>query len=331
MAGIIRPHPVKDRGAYGEEVSVGVEGEGTIDHGVAGVIVGQQMLAATAAPFDRPAERLGGEQQADVFRIRLFLAAERTADIVGANMQPGAWDAHRVLAQRAHEELHALGRRDQFEALLFGIIPRQATARLDGIGHDALVEQLEPGDMGGAREGLIDGRRIAEMIAQADVFSGIRPQHRRTPGRGRRKVGDGCQRLDVEHDLLGGVGGLRWRVRDNHGNRIADMADPADRQRQPVGGDRRIHQEARQWQIRDRAKTTGAHVVADIGAKHAGSGARRLQVDPVDDPVRDGRADERRVHLARQIEIIGEASGTGEQPAILTTPDRFGNQQLAVS
>jgi hypothetical protein len=66
------------------------------------------------------------------------------------------------------------------------------------------------------------------------------------PRHGGGGVGDGRQRVVVDHDQFGGVAGLRERVGDDEGDAVADEADHVLRQRrmrravaEPVVGGRR--------------------------------------------------------------------------------------------
>jgi len=55
---------------------------------------------------------------------------------------------------------------------------------------------------------------------------------------------------------------------------------------------------------------------------HAGPVERGADVDPVDPGVRDRAADDRHVHQARQLDVVGPPGAAGDQPPVLLALER---------
>ncbi len=66
---------------------------------------------------------------------------------------------------------------------------------------------------------------LAELADEADVRSGVREQQRCVGGQSVERVDDDGQGIDVDDDLLGGVGRLRPRLGDHGGDDVADETD----------------------------------------------------------------------------------------------------------
>ena len=116
-----------------------------------------------------------------------------------------AADVHRVAAARLVE------RRDR-------------RARLHRVDDDAAVDQRQPGDVRGSGKRLRDFRGIAVEIVERDVARHVVVELRRAGRRGLARLGDGGQRLDVDLDRFRRILGLRQRLGDHDGDRIADEA-----------------------------------------------------------------------------------------------------------
>ena len=97
-------------------------------------------------------------------------------------------------------------------------------ARLHRVRHQAVVEQVEPDDVLGARERGIGRGLVADVPVVADVAGRV-VMHRDRVGFERLPhMRDGRQRLDLDVQLLRRVLGVLPRVGDHHRDRVADMA-----------------------------------------------------------------------------------------------------------
>ncbi len=127
------------------------------------------------------------------------------------------------------------------------------------------------------------------------------------------RIDDRGQRVVVDDDPLGGVGALLGGLAEHDGHRLADEAHP-------VGG----HERAGHGPIAH----AGHRRKVDLGSRDdvddARQAARLVDVDPGDQGVRHGRADERGVHrtLERRVAQVGHvAPALGQQPWVLDAGD----------
>src|SRR6185437_5830981 len=113
-----------------EELAVRIERQLGIGDDVAAMLVGEERLAALAAPFDRPAELARRPERQAMLDILPALGAEAAADIAGDDANPGVGN----LEHRAGEHVaHAMGVLHigiKREALLVRIVETERAARL---------------------------------------------------------------------------------------------------------------------------------------------------------------------------------------------------------
>ena len=97
-------------------------------------------------------------------------------------------------------------------------------ARLDRVGHQAVVDQVDLGDVGRPGEGLV-GRRLVAELPVVDRVAGRLLVDLRLALIARMRGRDaGRQHLVVDLDQLGRVLGLMVGLGDHHGDVIADVA-----------------------------------------------------------------------------------------------------------
>ena len=139
---------------------------------VAAMGVGEEALGALGRPLDRPsADPLRGPQADDFFGIDEDLGAESAADI-------GRDDAQLVFRREADEgrdhqprHMRVLARRVEREVIVARVVGADRGARLHGVGDQAVVDEVELGDMRGVREGGI-GRALVAKRPLKTVLSG---------------------------------------------------------------------------------------------------------------------------------------------------------------
>ena len=114
---------------------------------VAAMRVGQERLGAVAGPFHRAADLLRGPQADDLFGIDENLRAEAAADV-------GRDDAQLVLGRHADEgrddeprHMRILRGVPEREILRAGVVFADRDARLHRVGHQPVVDDVEPGDV----------------------------------------------------------------------------------------------------------------------------------------------------------------------------------------
>jgi hypothetical protein len=199
-------------------------------------------------------------------------------------------------------------------------------ARLDRIGHEPVVDELELGDMRRLGERRIGRRFVAERPDVAGIVGrGLMNRARRSGFRG---IGDGGKNLVVDFDQLGRVARLRGALGDHHGNPLADVAHLALCERREG---RLLHRLA--VHIGDQP---AAGQAADFRRRKVGAGvdgedpvgrARFLGGNLSDGGVRVRRAQERGVRLARQRDVVGELPGAGEEAVVFLALDARADQR----
>ena len=164
------------------EVAVGVHRQLGVGHVVAAMGVGEEALRALAGPFDRPVQQLGRQQAGALLGVDEDLGAEAAADV-------GRDHPQLVLGRDADEgrdhearDVRVLARGVEGEALRAALVLGDRGARLDRVRDQPVVAQVDLGDVGGAREGLIDRRLVAEL----PLVDRVARRCRRGPAAGRR-------------------------------------------------------------------------------------------------------------------------------------------------
>ena len=105
-----------------------------------------------------------------------------------------------------------------------GIVFADRGARLDRVRHQAVVDDVELGDVLGRLERGVDRFGVAEVPLIDGVVRRDLVDLRRALLLRRGGIGDRRQHRVIDFDLLGGVARLRQRLGDHDRDRIADMA-----------------------------------------------------------------------------------------------------------
>ena len=270
--------------------------------------VGDEGFEPVGDELDRPVERYGERAGRDLVAIGVDLEPERAADI-------GRDDADVVLVHRKVPREHGL---DHVRHLAGGV---------DGEPLRALVPVREQrarlqADRGVAAElvGLLDRHRVlrgeggvdvavVDVAPPGEVVAEPGMQHRRPGAERGFLVDDDGKLLPLHLDKLGRVLGFRPGARADHRHRLALPARPVDRHRVLLG---RLHPlEAGQHPRPGRA------VLGELGAGHrpddAGMRRRRSGIDPNDARVAVGAAHERRMHHARERDVVGIPPAPGHR------------------
>ena len=150
-------------GAQADDLAVAVERHFGVGDVIAAMRVGEKRFRAIGGPFHRPADALRRPQRHDLLGIDEDLRAEAAADV-------GRDDAQLVLRRHADEggddeprDMRVLRRIPQREGAGAGIVFADRGARLDRVRHQAVVDDVELGDVLGRLERRIDRFGVAEM------------------------------------------------------------------------------------------------------------------------------------------------------------------------
>jgi hypothetical protein len=306
-----------------EELALTVHRHLGMAHVVAAVRVRQEAFRALGRPLDVAVELLGGPGQAHVLGVEEDLRAEATTHV-------GRDHAHLVLGQAQHEGRHqqpldvrVLVRDVERVVVGAAAVAADGHARLDRVGDQPVVDQIELRDVRGAREGGIDRRLVAQRPLVALVVGRLVVD--RDAAGLLRRVGhaDQCgQHLVLDHHGLGGVLRLLDRLGHHHRDMVADIAHLVDREDRVH---RLLHRRA-VGVVDQPAAGQPAHLALDVlaaeDADHARHRERVGDVDRDDARMRVRGADEHRVRLVRQRDVVGVVARTGQEPVVFLAPQR---------
>ena len=309
--GVLRVGPDAGQIVDFERGDLAVRGDGhpRPDPVLAGVDVGDEGFEPVGDELDRALqqdrERAGG----DLVAIGVDLQPERSADI-------GRDDADIVLLHRQMPREHGL---DHVRHLAGGVDGELLRPRVP-VGEQRAGLQA---DRGVAAEtiGLLDRHRavrreggldvaVVDVAPPGKVVAEFRVEDRRARPERCLLVDDDGELLPLDVDQLGRVLGLGAGARADHRDGLALPARPLDRHRVLPGG---LHPLEAGQQPRP-----GRAVLGELGAGHRAHDARmrrrRPCVDAEDARMAVGAAHERRMHHARQRDIVGVAAPTRHRP-----------------
>ena len=197
------------------------------------------------------------------------------------------------------------------------VIDAERGTRLHRIRHEAVVDEVERGDMGGRCDGLVDGLQIADFPVIDLVARRVVVDLRRTRFQGIDSAGDSRQDVVIDLDRLGGVTRLGLGVGDNDRHRIADIAHLLVRQRAPVAHIHRRtvlgvdHPAANQ-----RTDPIRRHFGAGQNTDHARHLLRLGGIDALDHGVSMRRTDECRMFHARDGHVVRIAALASDESLV---------------
>ena len=146
-----------------EEPALGVERQLGVGDVVAGVLVGEDRLAALADPLDRPAQLLRGEQHEPVLGVLPALGAEAAADIAGDHPDAALRDLEDAGRERLPHAVRVLHVGVERVALLARVPHAERAARLHEMRVDPADHVAALDDMRGA------GAKAASVAALLPV------------------------------------------------------------------------------------------------------------------------------------------------------------------
>ena len=269
-------------------------------------------------PLDRPIDLLRGPRDNDILRVEEDLGAKCATDI-------GSHDAHLVLGESQHKggheqtlDVRVLVRDVEQVAILAAIVVADRRTRLDCIGHQPVIDDLERRDVRCLRECLIDCCLVAECPNVAGVVRRDVVENRRAALARISKLSDGRQDVIVDVHQLRGILRLSQRLGDHHGNVVADIAHT------PLREDRvrrLLHRLAVHVGDQPAARESINLCRGDVFASEDRDDARCFEsfilADRFDTRVRMRRADEVGAGFARELDVVGVLSAAGEKAVVL--------------
>ena len=192
---------------------------------VAALRVAEQRLRARRHPFDRPAaDPARRPHHQRIFRIAAVLHAEAAADVGRDHAQLGLGDFQHLAGDGRARAVRVLRGRVERVAVAVGMILADRGARLDRVGGDAGVVELERDHVLGVGKRGVGRVLVAHHQRERDVVRRLVPHRRRARLHRILDGDDRRQRLVVDLDQFGGIARLRQRFGDHEGDAVADRA-----------------------------------------------------------------------------------------------------------
>ena len=196
--------------------------------------------------------------------------------------------------------------------------------------HDqAVIDDLDPCRPLGLGERGLGGCPVAVFPGDGEVARSFAVQLWRAGRQGRGGVGHGWPVVVVDDDQLCRLHGLGVGLGDHHRDGIADMPyDPSCQDR--VG--RLLHFAVTALHLgedRNVADVLGRQVFCREDQQDSRQVLGVARVDAGDFGVGQGAADDRHVGLVRQVNVVGIARVTCQEPPVLDTSDALAFAELA--
>ena len=314
--------------AHGEEMTVLVQRQLAIEFLRSAMMVGQEGAGARVVPFHGTTQRARAMEGAEIFGEHGALEAEGAAHVDGDEADLLQRDLHHFshIGLRA---IHALRGRVEGEALVRRVIFGEAGARLHGVDDDAAVEQAQLRHMGRGFEGRLHGVAVAEVIVERHIAGDIIENLRGARLHRIAHFHDGGQRINLDHDGLGGVLRLAGGLRDHAGDGIAHIGHLAARQRIALGLDKgRAIAVGQGHAMGIDAVTGGLEIRRRVDGEHAGHGAGRAHIDVADHAMGLTGGDHGQIGLAGRVHIVRIGPLALHELGILVAQHRLANAEF---
>ena len=303
--------------AHAEQLAICIDGNLHIPVLVAFHVRCEEVFAPVLDPFDGTAQFLRDQRDQGFFDVVNRLRAEPAAHIGRDHAHLVGFPAQHVDDILLHQE-RRLRRRPDGQHVLQFVVLGDHTAVLDG-------KPAAPVDpvflaMGHMRV----GERSRDIAIADGIFGPFVIGRRRVTQRRialERGFAIGRPRQDIEIDLhqrrrvLGVVAGIR----DNKRDRLAGKTDLAVFEQSLL--ERLRNRGVRHLERHRHIAQVFGQIGGGINRNDTGPGFRRGGIDASDLGVAVGRADERRLQHARQVEIVGIAAAPGQQAWIFQPRD----------
>ena len=285
---------------------------------VAAVGVAHEGFGALGRPLDRAPDLLGRPGDDRLLGIVIDLGAEAPTHVGGHDAQLVLGDAEDEGAHQEADHVRVLARGVERVVARGGIVLADRGARLDRVRDEAVVDEVDLGDLGGLGEGRVVGRLVAELPIVAGIRGSLVPNERCSRLERVRDRDDGRQLLVAHLDELGRIARLGAALRDHDGDLVAHVSHP-------VGdecGVRRLDHRRAVLVVDKPAARQPVHLVADkIGPREDRDHARRLRrlgdAELLDLRVRVGRAQDVGVGLIWTTDVVGVVAAARQEPGVL--------------
>ena len=315
--GQVGAHVGQGGDAQAQERAVLVDGHFGGADVVAAVRVAHEAFAAVGGPFHRAAEFAGRPGDDGFFGVVVDLAAEAAADIRGDDAQLGFRNVQHEGAHQQADDVRVLAGGVEGEVAGGCVVVAEGDPGLHGVGDQAVVGQIQLHDMRGAGEDVVHDRLVADDPVVAEV-AGHAVMNFDGAGFDRvGQVGHGGQIAVVDFQQFGGVFGFLLAGGDDHGDRVADVADLADRE----DGVRRFGHRGAVLVVDlpaagQAADAVGLHISADEDLHHAGRGRGGGDVDFVDLGVWPVGPLDDSIKLTGAVDVVGVVALPAEEAQV---------------
>ena len=258
-----------------------------------------------------------GPQAHDFLGVDEDLGAEAAAHVRGDHAQLVLGSEADEGGQHEAGHVRVLAGGVEGETVVAGVVVADGGARLDGVGDQPVVDEIDLGDVPGVAECGIDGCLVAQVPLVDGVAGRFRVQLRLAGVLGGGDVDGGRQGVVVDGDALGGILGLRQRLADDDGDVVADVAHLALCEGRVCAG---LHGRAVLGVDHPAANEPADLVGGDVGACIDRQAARRFHrgggIDALDVGVGVRRAHEHGVGLAGAIDVVGVLALAGDEALV---------------
>ena len=323
-------HGVARANAQSDEFAVRIQRQFGIRQHIAPMSVVEQAFSAARRPAHRPAECPRGMANEDILVKGVVLHAESAADIGADDTDVGLRDAEDIGCQDGPHTVGILRCRIDDQAAVGRIDGGDRRTRFHAVGRYPVVVDLQGNRRRGGLEGRVGRHRIAPLEGEADIVFGVLPDFRCTGRFGLRDRRDRRRIFVFDQHEFGGVLRSRAAVRDDEGDRLADIADLAARQ----GGAGRPEFRRRRAQGGRRGvagHVTDARYVQIVDCPdrlHARRQPRRFGIDRENSRLGMGRAHDRAVQRAGQVHVVDISAAAGKKAAIFAPRRRLTESEL---
>ncbi len=190
---------------------------------VTALIIGNKAFAPACDPFYRPPQTSSRPGDDGLLGIMLSLIAKAAAD-VGSDDTNGAFRDAELFRYKAADVMGHLRRAIERQPSIRGICNGEDRAWFDSRADQSIVDEIDARHMLRCGKRLSDGGFVPACPAKADVLRGAIMQLRRCRRAGFARFDDDRQALVVDFDKFGRVERLFTGLRDQRGNRLADVA-----------------------------------------------------------------------------------------------------------
>ena len=300
-----------------EELAVLVERQLGMGDVVAAMRVGHERLAALRRPLDRPADAGHRPGHHRLFVVAEDLAAEAAAHVGRDHAQLVLGNAEHEGRQDEAQHMRVLRRRPERVVAGALVVVGRRGARLHGVGDQAVVDDVDLGDVRRLRERRIDIGLHADFPVVDQVARRFRMDLGHALVERLGEVDVGGHHLVVDLDRLGGVTRLVMAVGHDHGDRVADIAHRIERHHRMRRRLVRLAVLVLDHPAADQAADLGVGgILAGEDLDHARHRLGRRGVDALDLRMGMRRTQEVRVGRPRERQVIDIAAGSRQEALV---------------